>query len=297
MTLKPMLAAKTPGPEFDLFRNGPVLASVKVDGIRALVKDGVVLSRSLKPIPNRHVQRLFGRPGLEGFDGELVVGPSYGQDVMQRTTSGVMSPDGEPDVRYFVFDKFDIPGIGYNGRLTRVAAIQAVLQAHMVTVLPHTLIEDQAALDAFEAKALREGYEGCMIRDPHGAYKFGRATAREGGLTKIKRFEQSEAVVIGFEERMHNGNEATVDHLGHTKRSSHQANKTGRGDLGALVCMVEGVGFNIGTGFTDAQRAEFWHNRDALVGRLVSYRHFAAAGVKDAPRFPVFVGFRDARDL
>ena len=30
----------------------PVLASPKLDGVRAIVKDGVVLSRSLKKIPN-----------------------------------------------------------------------------------------------------------------------------------------------------------------------------------------------------------------------------------------------------
>ena len=31
----------------------PVMASAKLDGIRALVSDGIVLSRSGKPIPNK----------------------------------------------------------------------------------------------------------------------------------------------------------------------------------------------------------------------------------------------------
>ena len=47
----------------------PVLASPKLDGIRAYVKDGVVLSRQNKPIPNDHVQSLFSK--YEHFDGEL----------------------------------------------------------------------------------------------------------------------------------------------------------------------------------------------------------------------------------
>lgn len=292
----PMLAAATPGPEFDLFHNGPVLASVKVDGIRALVRDGVVLSRSLKPIPNAWVQELFGKAEYEGFDGELVVGPSYAPDVMQKTMSGVMSTDGVPAVRYFVFDLWNMPEAPYINRLA-LLAIRADVW-HMVTVLPHTEIKTQDELDAFEAKALREGYEGCMIRAPMGAYKMGRSTAREGGLIKIKRFEQSEATVIGFEERMHNGNVVQVDNLGHTKRSTHQVNLVGRGDLGALVCVTPaGVKFNIGTGFTDLQRKDFWEFQDAFRGQLVSYRHFAASGVVEAPRFPVFVAFRDPRDL
>lgn len=47
----------------------PLLASHKLDGIRALVLGGVVVSRNLKPIPNRHVQALFGRREYEGLDG------------------------------------------------------------------------------------------------------------------------------------------------------------------------------------------------------------------------------------
>jgi DNA ligase-1 len=61
--MRPMLACKdATGLKF------PLLASAKIDGVRALVKDGKVLSRSLKPIPNRHVQEMFG--SLEGADGE-----------------------------------------------------------------------------------------------------------------------------------------------------------------------------------------------------------------------------------
>jgi DNA ligase-1 len=141
-----------------------------------------------------------------------------------------------------------------------------------------------------------------MVRSLTAPYKYGRSTAKEGGLVKVKRFEDSEALVVGVEERMHNGNEATVDHLGHTKRSTHQANKTGRGDLGALVCILDphsaiNVRFNVGSGFTDAQRAELWAIRDQLPGRIVKFRHFAAAGVVEAPRFPVFIGFRHPDDL
>lgn len=304
MTFAPMLAAKTPPASYQY--RFPVLASPKLDGIRAMVRNGVVVSRTLKPIPNRHVQKLFGRPELDGLDGELIVGSPTDPNAMQATTSGVMMTNGEPDVRYHVFDVTFMGDVGFNRRLD-AAAIRAAGQDR-VHVVGHSVAKNQGELDDFEAWCLAEGYEGAMVRDPMGAYKNGRSTAKEGGLIKLKRFEQSEAVVVGFEERMHNGNVATVDALGHTKRTTHQANKTGLGDLGALVCSMsdynEATGysenrvvFNIGTGFTAATRAAMWANRDELIGKVVTFKHFAAAGVVDAPRFPVFVGFRHPEDM
>ncbi len=69
----------------------PLLASPKLDGIRATVQGGVVLSRNLKPIRNAHTQALFGRKEYEGLDGELIVGPPHAPDCFLRTSSGVMS--------------------------------------------------------------------------------------------------------------------------------------------------------------------------------------------------------------
>jgi DNA ligase-1 len=140
-----------------------------------------------------------------------------------------------------------------------------------------------------------------MIRDPHGLYKFGRATAKSGELLKIKRFVDDEAVVVGVEELMHNENEAKTNALGRTERSTAKAGLRGAGTLGKLIVRrQDGVEFGIGTGFTAQQRADLWDHRrrrGPLVGKLVTYKHFANAGVKDAPRFPVFKAFRDATDL
>jgi len=39
-----------------------------------------------------------------------------------------------------------------------------------------------------------------------------------------------------------------------------------------------------------------WLRKETLVGKLVKYRH-QPSGAKDAPRFPKFVGFREAWDM
>lgn len=295
---KPMLAAK----DASKIRF-PVLASPKIDGVRAVIIEGRVLSRSLKPIPNPFVQRCFGTAVLNGFDGELVVGESTGRDengddVMQRTTSGVMAKTGLPNVAYHVFDLTNLD-YGFESRFATLSRIVENLPFDRLVLVPHVLIHDQAELDAYEAKCLAEGYEGVMVRDPAGKYKHGRSTAKEGGLVKIKRFTDAEAVIIDFVEREHNDNEATVDELGHTKRSTHKAGKRPAGDLGAFVChhSLTGQTFQVGTGFSAAQRKLFWEQRETMRGQICKYKSFEVTGVKDAPRFPIFVGIRSPFDL
>jgi DNA ligase-1 len=166
-----------------------------------------------------------------------------------------------------------------------------------IKIVPQITIRTPAELLEYEEECLNQGYEGVMIRSVDGPYKFGRSTAREGYLLKFKRFEDAEAEIIGFEERMHNGNELTRDLLGRAERSSHQANMVGRNDLGALVVRgingtYSGVQFNIGTGFDDADRQIIWAQRSRRLGDVVKYKYFPT-GSKDKPRFPVFLGFRE----
>ena len=132
-----------------------------------------------------------------------------------------------------------------------------------------------------------------MIRDPQGVYKQGRSTEREGILGKIKRFEDMEAEIVGVEELQRNGNEAVTNALGHTERSTAKDGLTGGDTLGALICRAVGYAdtFKIGTGYTAAQRAQLWAQRDALPGQLAKFKH-QPSGAKDAPRFPVFAGLR-----
>jgi DNA ligase-1 len=95
---------------------------------------------------------------------------------------------------------------------------------------------------------------------------------------------------------MHNGNEATTNELGRTKRSSHKGNKSGKGRMGALRVkdIHTGVEFELGTGFTDADKEWWWD--DSKLGLTVKYKFFPV-GVKDKPRHPVYLGLRSPIDL
>ncbi|RQT68098.1 ATP-dependent DNA ligase [Burkholderia cepacia] len=313
---KPNLAAPLTKPELIKF---PVWASPKIDGIRCVFFGGVAYSRSLKPIPNPCVQE-FAREYadiLDGLDGELVVGKPTDPNCMQNSMA-VMSKSAEPDFTFHVFDWFPVEVIPQNWKpaywqrsdvveMRLMHCATHLRRVERVRAVPQHLCVCANDLDILEARFLADGYEGMMIRAHDGTYKCGRSTEREGGLVKVKRFVDGEAVIVGFEEEMHNANEATRNATGRTERSTSKAGLQGKGTLGALICAslerphtnatVENrYTFNIGTGFTAAQRRDFWNNRDRLLRNIVKFKHFDH-GTVDAPRHPVFIGFRHLEDM
>lgn len=284
---KPMLSGKAPE-DLETLRY-PLLLSPKLDGIRCIIRGGVAVSRNLKPIPNAFVQReLIGLS--DGVDGELMV-----EGTFNEVQSAIMSRDGEPDFTFHVFD-WAVPSaqagpLGFAGRFNSVCRIYHP----RVKAVPHEWVLDPTGVQMREEHYVGLGYEGVMLRDPDGPYKFGRSTTKEGWLLKLKRFEDAEAEVVGVVERMHNENELEQDALGHAKRSHAKSGMVPAGDLGALVCKAPGFTetFEIGSGFTAQDRIDLW--KLAQEGRVwppVCFK-YQPHGTKDRPRCPVFKGFRE----
>ncbi len=271
----------------------PVLASPKLDGFRATMQEGILVSRNAKPLRNPAVTEKF--KSIWNLDGELVVGDPRDEGVFNRTSSIVTTNGADvKDVMFFVFDL--VSEDLFAERLAIAStAIDDMEDAHLV---PHVLVMDEASLLHMEEDACNNGYEGLMLRAPKGRYKYGRSTVSEGLSLKMKRKMRSEAYVIGFVEQMHNANEAKLDNLGYTDRSSHKANLVPMGTLGALVVrdIKTGVTFNVGTGFSAADRQEIWDNRNKYLGKIEQYES-APYGVKDKPRHPSHVGFRAPEDM
>ena len=284
-----MLSAKLTTPIF------PYLASPKLDGIRCVVLNGVALSRTLKPIPNKHIQSILGDAKYNGYDGEIICGNPSDPACFRNTTTVVMSHDKVEDFTFHVFDTVKFPNDPFEQRINCVNKdfVTLGLSSKTMTVVPHTLVSNQQEFDDLEGQFLEQGYEGMMVRSLSGRYKYGRATTKENILSKVKRFSDSEAIVIGVEELMHNDNEKSVNELGRSKRSSHQENKRPAGVMGALIVkdVVSGIEFNVGTGFDTAQREQIWKDRDTIIGKQFTYKSFHI-GVKEKPRHPVFKGWR-----
>lgn len=275
----------------------PYLATPKIDGIRFIMVDGIALSRSFKPIRNKYVQQVLAAHLPDGIDGELTCG-----DTFQSSSSAIMSIEGEPDFRCWIFDYVDPQAVAiapYEDRINH-PILGSGLEENLpfqTTVLRPIILHDEHDLRAAEEQFLEAGFEGIMVRDPRGTYKFGRSTTKENSLLKVKRFLDDEAVIINIEEMEHNLNEAQQDAFGRTKRSTSQEGKVGAGTAGTLVVRnSEGIEFGIGTGLDAALREQIWSNLDAYIGQTVKYKYFPV-GVKEKPRHPVFLGFRHQDDL
>lgn len=296
---KPMLAHTVDSKTKITF---PVAVTPKLDGIRAVVIDGVVYSRTLKPIRSKAVQRLFGRKEYNFLDGELIYGKATDQDVFNKSTSFCMSekiPEGMDDsqIYFYVFDKFENKEFPFIKRWMDISQGVDNSTPDSIRVLSGVIMNDQEELDVYEQRAIDVGYEGVMIRSLSGEYKCGRSTAKQGILGKVKRFSDFEAVVLGFEEKMHNTNEAKTNELGRTERSTAKEGLVGADTLGSLTVQKGDVIFNIGSGFNDAQRKEIWENKGRYLGKLVKYKCFDVQSGYDAPRFPIFLGFRSEDDI
>lgn len=272
----------------------PVLMSQKLDGVRATVQGGQLLSRTLKPIPNRFVQAAFaGLP--DGYDGELIAGDPTAPDAYRRTVSIVMSDD-KPlgDVRFHLFDCYSYSPAPFYIRIKAVQYAVEHLSAMPLAYVEHVEIANAEDLQHALEFMVANGAEGVMTRDPQGRYKEGRSTPKDQILTKHKLFEDADAVVIGTYELLQNNNPAMTNALGRTERSTAKAGKTGRNTLGGfnLRDCVSGVEFSCGTGLDDDTRAKLWAVRDTLVGKVVTYKYFPT-GSDTRPRFPVFMRFRE----
>ena len=284
--------------------NYPVLVSPKLDGIRILKIDGNIVTRKFKPLPNTYTRQWLEKYLPDGFDGELILRHDMSFNACQ---SAFMSQDGEPDFKFMIFDYVSSSldtEFQYRFADLRETMIKKVWMQigtlQMLDIVPHYFVNSAEELMVKEAEFVSQGYEGLMLRRPSGKYKCGRSTVKEELLLKVKRFEDSEAVVLDVLELMHNSNEKETDELGMSKRSKAQAGMVPAGMLGkfAVRDIKSGIEFEIGTGLglTQELRKEIWDNKTKYLGKLVKYK-FQPAGVKEKPRFPVWLGFRHEDDL
>ena len=264
----------------------PKIIQPKLDGICCLAVDGVAMSRTMKPIPNKFIQAYFKEHGLHGFHGELMIAGDF-NDVQ----SGVMRIEGEPDFYYVVYDKWD-SAEKYLHRFDIIASQVLGLNLPRVALIDNQVCNDSEICNILLTEIVEAGYEGAMLRDPDSLYKQGRHTLKSQALMKLKKFFDDEAIIIGFEEKMHNENEKTTDERGYSKRSHKQEGMVPADTLGALVVKWKDVEFKIGSGYSDKQRQELWDSRESLLGKPTTfkYQELSKYGV---PRFPVWKCIRE----
>ena len=222
---------------------------------------------------------------INGFvlDGE-VIGNTF-QELMRqaRRKSDVQADDS-------VFNIFDIIPLSdfreghWNAQLhKRIAILEHIRHVvdtmPNVELLPHIMVDlDTAAgkdqLERYAKDQVNAGFEGIMIKELEAPYICKRST----DWMKWKPTLTVDLEVVGVEEG------------------------TGRnlGRLGALVChgVDDGkeITVNVGSGFSDVDRDDYWTNRNLVIGRTAEVLCDVITQNQDGTyslRFPRFVRFRD----
>jgi DNA ligase-1 len=280
----------------------PYMASVKLDGYRAFSSGGIIRTSSGTVISNHHTRVLFSGMEFDGLDGELIVGPWNSREAFHNTSGPVRRATGMPEVRWYVFDDRTHPDKPFRHRLTdamyRVAALREK-GCTSIDIIPHHFVTDRIELAGYEKTALDTGFEGVMLRDPEGRYKFGRGTVKDNLLLKVKRFITEEATILALEEQVQNTNASGVDAFGDSKKSTSKDTQIGTGMVGAFVVSSDRwpEDFRISaSSLSHGERRHAWENPDEFVGELARFKYFPH-GVVDAPRHGVFESLRGREDV
>lgn len=192
------------------------------------------------------------------------------------------------DARLMVFDIIPLSEfkegkstLGQRRRSNLLRSFKHTLdKSGFVDIIPQTEVNldemvGEVQFKQFNKEAIEKGFEGIMIKDPNGMYE----CKRSASWLKQKPFIEVSLTVIGIEEG------------------------TGRneGKLGALICEGEDDGkrilVNVGSGFSDDQRLDYWMGKESMVGQIVEVRADAATISQDSTdvyslRFPRFLRFR-----
>ncbi len=231
------------------------LVSEKFDGVRA-IWDGKQLkfrSGNIVNAPTWFIAKLPSMP----LDGELWLGRQRFEELSGLVRQSVPDDAKWREITYQIFELPNASG-SFTDRAVLIEQIVATHNWPQLVAVKQTKIIDNAALQTLFKKMVDEGAEGLMLHLAAAPYVTGRSDV----LLKLKPQEDAEATVI-----------------------SHLPGK-GKyvGKLGALkVKTASGIMFNIGSGFTDAQR-----DNPPLIGSVITYK-YRSETKNGVPRFATFM--------
>ena len=249
----------------------PCIGQPKYDGVRCLTfvnsKGEVeILSRKGKPYNIPHLREWAeNHKDCLPLDGELY---NHKELTFQEIVSAVKKhSDITAKIRYVVYDR-PVADLDCRSRIDRLQRIfdDKIEKDAPLYFSEYKILKNMDDAWAYHKKCTDAGYEGIILRNMEGKYEFG---FRSNDLIKLKTFDDAEFEIIDVVEA------------------------TGR-DAGTaiFVCKCEGGKFNVKPQGSRELRTEYFNNRKALIGKMVTVQY---QGLSDdgIPRFPSAVSVRD----
>ncbi len=280
---------------------------IKYDGVRCGVKNQVVVGKSLIPIPNKHIQCLYGNERFEGKEFEIIVLDSDGEydpvTCCRETISFTNSEDVYAEHTCILIDNYELKDFPFEDRFN---SLSFLINETPLFRLPYyikvTTIEE---ILHFEDSILSQDHEGIIIRNPELTYKEG-VSSGDGELLRLKRYISEEAVILEALPAFANNNAAKENLLGNMERSSHIEGKVAKEEIGKFFCQLvkdihdpwsgrliakKGSSCVIATGnMTKEDKIRLYQDRENLKGMMIKFKSFPK-GTKDKPRFATFQYF------
>jgi len=264
--------------------------SEKLNGVRGTFFEGKMLSRQGKEISGLdhitdEIAKLLKDADAWVLDGELVRknidGVSDNENF--RIGTGLLGQDDadKSSMQFVIFDLLPKEEftkgeseLTYKERLFELRNIEKRINELKLTAL--TIVKvlytgtDVDMIDKLLEQMVSEDKEGLMLnRDSKYACK------RHNGILKVKRFYTVDLRITAVEEG-----------------SGRNA-----GRLGAFVVDYKGNTLNVGSGFSDQQREDYWELREEMPGRVIEVKYKEESSDKKTGQvslqFPIFVILRE----
>jgi DNA ligase-1 len=301
----------------------PLLASIKMDGIRCLFRNGDPLTRSLKNVPNIQLKEKFEEirkySEVKGWtlDGEI-----YSPNVpFQLIQSCVMTEDcttkeaakkwaklcaelkiemtREYALAALMFHCFDvIRQDDLNEPFSSRSLNILKLNLHNLIQVQNKIVNSAAEVWQMFEETQKKGEEGLILRDPASRYKCGRGTVKEGLIYKVKPWETYDARIIGVVQATvaREGSEVKINELGRSVTSKKQEDRVLIEKASCFLVIHDGKELKVSIAQPDEIKKEIWANQKSYIGRMIEYVGMAV-GAKDLPRHCEFKGrYREDKD-
>lgn len=300
----------------------PAWQQPKYDGVRGgFWLPNVFTGRSLKPFKNKALTAFWSNPLFKNLDGELILAGTDGIEGRQCSlATGITNrPTGPGDALDLIAFDLLLPGLVEGGasyadrygELTlRVEKLQQEFGPTRVRLMPYYPVETLDQVEALDDEFLQRGLEGSILRNHLAPHKEGRPSTKTQELMRIKRFLDFEFVIDELVAAQENQNEAKINELGRTERSSHKANKVDKEMVGKFkgrilkdvvhkgkVLFPAGFKVTVGAGkSTHEERELWWKNPDLVVGQPGKAKLFPHQ-ILDKARMPIFLSLRSEEDM
>jgi len=251
------------------YKNQLWAASRKMDGLRCVFKNGKLYTRNGKEVVGfEHIVNELTTLGeYDLIDGEL-----YSPDIPFQEIQGyVMRKKNvvEADKQKIFYNIFAMltPKLTTTEMVIDIEKRREANHRTYLRFVEYVIIEnDFEKIKELDKRWVAEGYEGVMLRSFNQVYDWKRSDA----LVKYKSFKEEDLTIVD-----------AVEGAGKYK-----------GKLGAFRCDgIVGdrkIRTEVGSGYNDEQRKEFWKNRVKMFGTKIEVKYQGLTDDKTSLRFPIF---------